>query len=161
MDFLLSEGRHFRFYTGQSEWKRAIFTVRGKQFNFALFLSNATTTAARLGLTRSQIVDFAIWLIFSNAAAPSGKVKHLLCQGFRKDVTSRSVHRGENVMSAIPGITSTYPNSHVTSMKTSPWPEILALMGKQGEKVMVDLILDCGTFLSVASCQGELSSVEW
>ena len=54
----------------------------------------------------------------------------------------------------IPGITSTYPNSHVTAIKASPWPEILALIGKEGEKVMIDLVLDCGIFVSVVSGRG-------
>ena len=66
----------------------------------------------------------------------------------------RSVRRDENATSAIPGVISTYPNSHVTSMKTSPWPEVLALVGKQGERVMVDLILDCGIFLPVEAGRG-------
>jgi telomerase reverse transcriptase len=93
-------------------------------------------------------------MIFSKTTTPNGRAHHLLCQGFRKDVSSRSVHRDENVISAIPGVVSTYPNSHVTAMKTSPWPEILALMGEEGERVMIDLILDCGIFVSIESGQG-------
>jgi telomerase reverse transcriptase len=101
-----------------------------------------------------QIVDFAIYMLFSKAHKSNGKVNHLLCQGFRKNATSRSVHRDENATSAIPGIISTYPNIHVTSIKASPWPEILALLGKEGERVMIDLILNCGIFLRLASGRG-------
>ena len=64
------------------------------------------------------------------------------------------IHQDQNVPSAIPGIISTYPNSHVTSMKASPWPQVLALMGKEGERAMIDLILDCGIFLPVESGRG-------
>lgn len=78
-------------------------------------------------------------------------VKHLLCQGFQKDVTSRFMNRGENGASSIPGVQSVHPNSHVTSMKGEPWPKILALMGKEGERSMIDLIIDCGIFLVVGS----------
>lgn len=56
--------------------------------------------------------------------------------------------------SAIPGVISTYPNHHVAAMKASPWPEILTLMGNEGEKMMIDLILDCGIFVSIESGLG-------
>lgn len=62
-----------------------------------------------------------------------------------------SAHRDGAVTSAIPGILSIYPNCHVTSIKASPWPQVLMLMGKEGERVMIDLILDCGIFLAVES----------
>jgi telomerase reverse transcriptase len=58
------------------------------------------------------------------------------------------------VMSAVPGIISTYPNHHVATMKASPWPEVLALMGKDGQKTMIDLILDCGIFVAIESSRG-------
>jgi len=64
------------------------------------------------------------------------------------------VYRNERIISAIPGVISTYPNSHVTSIKASPWPQVLALMGKEGERMMIDLILDCGVFLPVRSGRG-------
>jgi telomerase reverse transcriptase len=99
-----------------------------------------------------QIVDFSIWLLFSKA--PNGRAQHLLCQGFRKDVSARSVRRDEPIISAIPGLISTYPNSHVTSMKAAPWPQVLGLMGKEGERTMIDLILDCGIFLPVENGRG-------
>jgi telomerase reverse transcriptase len=97
----------------------------------------------------SQIIDFTIWLLFSKAR--NGRVQHLLCQGFKKDF---SIHRDAVVTSAIPGLVSTYPNSHVTSMKAEPWPPVLTLMGKEGEKTMIDLILDCGIFLYIENARG-------
>lgn len=103
-------------------------------------------------LIPSQIVDFSIWLLFSKAG--NGRPQHLLCQGFRKEVSARSVRRDGPVISAIPGLISTYPNSHVTSMTASPWPQVLGLMGKEGEKAMIDLILDCGIFLPFENGRG-------
>lgn len=64
------------------------------------------------------------------------------------------MHRGEHVASAIPGVLSIHPNSHVTTVKAYPWPQVLALMGKEGERVMIDLLLDCGIFLVVGSGRG-------
>jgi hypothetical protein len=101
-----------------------------------------------------QIVDFVIWLLFSKDRTSNGWVKHLLCQGFQKDISARSVHRGANAASTIPGVLSVHPNSHVTSIKSHPWPQVLALMGKEGESAMIDLLLDCGIFLAVGSGRG-------
>jgi telomerase reverse transcriptase len=39
-------------------------------------------------------------------------------------------------------------------LKGSPWPVILALMGKEGQRMMIDLILDCGIFVAVESGHG-------
>ena len=83
----------------------------------------------------------------------NGRLNHLLCQGFRKDITARSIARGVT-HSAIPGIVSTYPNSHVTALKSQPWPRVLALLGKEVERAMIDLILDCGIYLPVGGTEG-------
>ena len=34
-------------------------------------------------------------------------------------------------------------------MKADPWPRLLALLGKEGEKIMIDLMLDAGIFVAV------------
>lgn len=57
-------------------------------------------------------------------------------------------------MSSIPGIVSIFPNNNVETIKSAPWPQILALMGKEGEKEMFNLVLDCGIFLAVEGGQG-------
>jgi telomerase reverse transcriptase len=62
--------------------------------------------------------------------------------------------RDECPVSAIPGVVSVYPNHHVTALKSSPWPQVLALMGKLGTMVMIDLILDCGVFIPVECGHG-------
>lgn len=63
------------------------------------------------------------------------------------------MRRDEFFTSALPGIISTHPNSNVAAIKTAPWAKILPLMGKDGEKIMIDLILDCGIFVPVESGQ--------
>jgi len=99
-------------------------------------------------------VDFTIWLLFSKLKASNRRLQHLLCQGFRTDVTSRAVREEENGRCAIPGIVSTYPNSHVTSLKISPWPQVLGLMGKEGEQTMINLLMDCSIFIPVENTRG-------
>jgi len=99
-------------------------------------------------------VDFAIWLLFQKSRGVRSTVQHLLCQGYRKYLTSRAFHRDENVFCNIPGLVSTQPNTHVKAMKEAPWPRVLTLLGKDGERTMVDLILDCGIFLAIESGHG-------
>ena len=100
-----------------------------------------------------QIVDFVIWLLFSKRSGTTERVHHLLCQGYRKDAT-HLMHRDENANAAIPGVISFHPNSHVDAMKADPWPKVLMLMGKEGERTMIDLMLDCGTFKSLEDGKG-------
>lgn len=101
-----------------------------------------------------QIINQAIWFLFSKPLAPQSRSQHLLCQGFRKDVSNSHVRQGQNAGSSIPGVVSVHSNAHVTSMKAWPWPQILALMGKSGEKVMTNLVLDTGVFVAVIGGQG-------
>lgn len=103
----------------------------------------------------SQIIDFVIWFMFSKAANRTDKGgQHLLCQGFRRNVTARSFQEDPVVATGMPGITSTHPNGHVEAIKSSPWPEILLLMGKDGERMMIDLIVECGIFVLVSKGHG-------
>ncbi|KAG0650734.1 Telomerase reverse transcriptase [Hyphodiscus hymeniophilus] len=126
--------------------------------SFSQRLDTSDATFANLSGTgnfsQSEIVDFVIWITLSKAITPNGRPQHLLCQGFRKDVSARSVCRDEMATSSIPGVISTYPNDHVAAMKASPWAEVLALMGREGERMMIDLILDCGIFVPIESGRG-------
>ncbi|PBP22858.1 putative telomerase reverse transcriptase protein [Diplocarpon rosae] len=143
---------------GVSTFKEASQNERWKHWATFSQRSEDSTSFANLSgvgsFSQSELVDFAIWLIFSKTVPVFGKVPHLLCQGFRKNVPHRSIHQGENAAGTIPGVVSTYPNSHVTSMKAHPWTQVLVLMGREGERAMIDLILDCGVFLAVGSGQG-------
>jgi telomerase reverse transcriptase len=80
--------------------------------------------------------------------------QHLLCQGFRKSASYRSVTREENPISTIPGLIEDSLNTHVSMMKASLWTKILEIMGKKGDEMMIDLIMDCGIFLPIVGGQG-------
>jgi telomerase reverse transcriptase len=64
------------------------------------------------------------------------------------------VNRDKYSASAIPGVVSVYPNHYVTSLKEPPWPQVLALMGKDGQRAMIDLILDCGIYVPTIGGHG-------
>ncbi|XMA14564.1 hypothetical protein WAI453_007355 [Rhynchosporium graminicola] len=146
---------------GVSKFKEVTHEERWKQWTTFSQRPDDSVSFANLSgvgtFSQTEIIDFAIWLLFSKSS--NGKVDHLLCQGFRKDVPHRTINQGENAGSAIPGVTSTYPNSHVTEMKAKPWPQILMLLGKEGEKAMIDLILDCGIFLAVKDSHGSFNQL--
>lgn len=94
--------------------------------------------------SQSEIVDFVIWMLFSRDKKTGSWPKHMLCDGFRRTATEVD-HGG----STIPGIFSRFPNYNVATLRVAPWPQILALLGQAGEKVMLDLLLDCSIFVAV------------
>jgi telomerase reverse transcriptase len=46
----------------------------------------------------------------------------------------------------IPGVVLQIPNPHVITLKTSPWTDVLSLLGGDGEDIMAKLLIDCGVF---------------
>lgn len=90
------------------------------------------------------MVDFAIWSLFSKQDGGDKRPKNVLCDGFR-----RKNGPGDKGGNKIPGLFSLYPNSHVQSLKGSPWPELLALLGQSGERMMIDLLLDYSIYVAV------------
>lgn len=54
----------------------------------------------------------------------------------------------------IPGIVLHYPNSHVGTLKSRPWSDLLNLLGKDGEQIMLEMILECGIYVPVESGKG-------
>ncbi|RKF55197.1 Telomerase reverse transcriptase [Erysiphe neolycopersici] len=93
---------------------------------------------------QSKIVDFAIWLLLSKIYNSFRRSKHLLCQGYNKRMIIDSIAQ-KQIFPLRSDIG--YHNYHVTSMKASPWPQVLTYLGKRKEKAMLDLILDCGIFI--------------
>jgi telomerase reverse transcriptase len=49
----------------------------------------------------------------------------------------------------IPGVVLQIPNPHVIALKTSPWTDVLSLLGGDGEDIMSKLLIDCGVFSCV------------
>jgi telomerase reverse transcriptase len=49
-----------------------------------------------------------------------------------------------------------YPNHRVRALKTDPWPQLLMLLGKEGERIMIDLLVDCAIFEPVKAGKDNL-----
>ena len=94
-------------------------------------------------------MDFVIWQLFQRETKSTSWPRHLLCDGFRK-----RAREGNLASTTIPGVYSLYPNSHVGALKLGPWPRLLALLGQSGQRIMIDLLLDCSVFVLVEAGLG-------
>lgn len=94
-----------------------------------------------------------VWLLFSRAKSGSWP-KHLLCDGFRRIITARA--EGAQVREVIPGLEVRFPNHRVKALKEDPWPQLLLLLGKEGERIMIDLLIDCAVFEPVKAGRDNL-----
>jgi telomerase reverse transcriptase len=112
-------------------------------------LNDATYT-----VMHKKIVDFVVWLLFSRENIGSWP-KHILCDGFRRQAGPNN-RPNPAATTTIPGLHSVYPNQHVHALKLSPWPQLLMLLGKEGERIMIDLLVDCAVFRSGKAGKGNL-----
>lgn len=94
-----------------------------------------------------QIVDLVIWRLFSREIMPSSRPHHLLCDGFRKHAGPRQQ------LCSVPGLYCVYPNERVAALKQTPWPHLLSLLGKAGEDMMINMLLDCAIFIPIGAGQ--------
>ncbi|KAL0781131.1 hypothetical protein CaCOL14_002466 [Colletotrichum acutatum] len=103
--------------------------------------------------SQSEIVDFVVWQIFNRHAA---RPKHLLCDGFRRQAQNITDTKGHNRDSGIQGLVAVDPNHYVQALKKAPWPQVLMLLGKSGEQIMIDLLIDTAIFLPVRAGLGNM-----
>ena len=120
--------------------------------DFEAFSQHASPTAASSvgGSTSSlaDLVDFAIWTLFHKIHCHAHRPPHMLCHGFQRARNPRQTNEDHCAIAGIPGIVSRYPNANVNELKGSSWTEILGFLGKEGDRIMLDMILDCGIFLA-------------
>lgn len=72
----------------------------------------------------------------------------MLCHGYQR-TNGPLAGDDHGTLPGIPGIVLHYPNSHVGTLKSRPWTNLLNLLGKDGEKIMLELILDCAIYAAV------------
>ncbi|KAL2259032.1 hypothetical protein VTK26DRAFT_7436 [Humicola hyalothermophila] len=126
-------------------WKQwAAFSQRGDE-------SYVTLSGGLKGsiYSQSEIVDFVIWLLFSREDAKTWP-KHMLCDGFRRQAMRHEAATGTEV----PGLCVVYPNQQAQTLKESPWPQLLMLLGREGDRIMIDLLVDCAIFMPVKAGRG-------
>ncbi|KAI1208082.1 uncharacterized protein F4807DRAFT_164634 [Annulohypoxylon truncatum] len=84
--------------------------------------------------TQTLLLEYVVRTLFSREKTGTWP-KHLLCDGF---TTNRGL-----------GLRQIRPNPHFEALREPPWPQVLALMGESGERIMMDLLLDCAIFITV------------
>lgn len=87
-----------------------------------------------------------IWSLFRREKKPGAWPKQLLCDGFRKRAKESDPH-----CTSIPDVYSLYPNHHAAALKQEPWPHVLALLGRSGQKVMIDLLSERSVFATIGA----------
>ena len=95
----------------------------------------------------SDLVDFVIRLLFHKIHRHAHRPPHMLCHGFQRACNPRQINQDHCAVAGIPGVVSYYPNSNVSTVKGSSWTKVLALLGKEGDRILLDLFLDCGIFV--------------
>jgi hypothetical protein len=93
-----------------------------------------------------EVIDFVIWLQFRRRPPPY-KPQHLLCHGFERASAAGQNGQRLSIVPGIPGIVCQYPNPHIETVTGKPWCKLLSLLGRGGDLIMVDLLLDCGLFV--------------
>lgn len=99
-----------------------------------------------------QIVDYVIWRLFNRSS--SYRPAHLLCHGFQRSAARSEQHDSLGPRSSIPGLQEYHANSHVRTLKDPVWCRLHALLGQGGDRIMLDLLLDCAIFLPIKADMG-------
>ncbi|EQL28452.1 hypothetical protein, variant [Blastomyces dermatitidis ATCC 26199] len=130
----------------------AVNISRQKEFTaFTQSQARSSLECTDIGATTSQsdIVDFAILSLFNRYRGSFYRPPHLLCHGFQRATNQCLPNHEHDPMSGISGLVPQYPNKNVSILKNSPWTDILGLLGRSCEEIMLHLLLDCSVFIEV------------
>ncbi|TKA26334.1 hypothetical protein B0A50_05113 [Salinomyces thailandicus] len=107
--------------------------------------STTTISPTQGALRQTEIVDFVVWQLFRRDPS-SWRPAHMLCHGYQRTAN----HGAELAMvSGIPGIFTNCQNPHVEALRKAPWTQLPSLLGPGAERILSELLLDCGIFLPV------------
>ena len=120
--------------------------------------NNPTAGSSICGSTSSlsELVDFAIYQLFHKTHRHAHRPPHMLCHGFQRAGNPRQANEDHCAVAGILGLVSHYPNANVNELKSSSWSEVLSLLGNEGDRIMLDMVMDCGIFLAGHEGQGNL-----
>lgn len=137
-------------------------TTQSRQRDLAVFTqsqarSSRDSTDTGASCPQSELVDFVILTLFNRPVNRNSngsfdnKPKHLLCHGFQR---AGPRHDYEAMAGNIQGVIPQYPNQNVSQLRRGVWADVLELLGKSGEEIMMRLLLDCGIFVSANEQKG-------
>ncbi|KAK3699518.1 Telomerase reverse transcriptase [Vermiconidia calcicola] len=116
-------------------------------FTQQLSESPSTISPTQGALKQNEIVDFAIWQLFrrhNGSHAPS----HMLARGYQKYASMSNNDAGLIAVPGVPGVFCNTANPYVRMLKEHPWCALPSLLGSAAERLMSDLLLNCGVFQS-------------
>ena len=130
--------------------------VRTKDFQiFSQQLSSSAASSLGEGASsQSELIDFVIWLLFHRVYRDAHRPPHLLCQGYQRASMPRHLNQDHCAVAGIPGVFSHYPNNNVNVLKGAVWADILSLLGKDGEEMMVEMLIHGAIFAPVPEGRG-------
>ena len=135
--------------------KQSSDLVRARDFE--AFSQRISLTAGSSGGARSsqsELIDFTIWRLFNRNHHHAHRPPHMLCHGYQRVNNLRQPDEDQCAIAGIPGLVSYYPNSNVDLLKGAAWTGVLNLLGKEGDQIMLDILLDCGLFVAIDEGQG-------
>ncbi|OTA52137.1 hypothetical protein K449DRAFT_246639 [Hypoxylon sp. EC38] len=94
--------------------------------------------------TQTLLLEYVVRTLFAREKVKAWP-RHLLCDGFSRN-------RGL-------GLRQIRPNPHFEMLKQQPWPQLLSLMGESGERIMMDLLLDCAIFVPLKAGANNLCQI--
>ncbi|KIX00186.1 uncharacterized protein Z518_10324 [Rhinocladiella mackenziei CBS 650.93] len=95
-----------------------------------------------------EILDFVVWLLFRSNGTKGNRPRHILCHGLRR----ASVHHSHGDCDGggkpifLPGIVQQHATESLNQFNSSPWTDILPLLGEDAVVIFSSLLLDCGVF---------------
>ena len=78
----------------------------------------------------------------------------MLCNGY--EIPKDTQHRMRDEAVGLNGLDCISAKSNASIMSDSIWQDLLHLLGKDGDQVMLDLILHCGVYIPAGISNGNL-----
>ena len=125
--------------------------------DFDAYSQQVNLTAGRSfsdGSPQSDLIDFAIWYLFYRRHRHEHKPPQIICHGYQRANNPGQLGHEHCAMAGIPGLLSNYPNANVDTLKSVAWAEILSLLGKEGNRIMLDMVFNTGLFVAIEGGQG-------
>ncbi|KAI9809920.1 MAG: hypothetical protein M1825_000353 [Sarcosagium campestre] len=137
---------------GHGEQARDIAASRQGYFEkYSQQIRNSTASSHEGDGNGSQtdIVEFAVLHLFNDVYSGVRNPPHLLCRGYQRSAVPRQVMQNHLLVDRMPGLVCQSPNTLVTELKGPFWAEVLLIMGKDHDRMMLELLVDCGIFVSI------------
>lgn len=100
-----------------------------------------------------QIVDFIIRSQFRKHPGQH-RPPHVLCHGFERASRPDPNALQPEAPSSLSGVLRRYPNSHVEIVKGPVWSALLIALGHGGDRIMIELLMNCGIFAPLDTPSG-------